>query len=164
MFIVNEDSSLSYFNPATLESGDEFYLVGSIIGLAIYNNVTLDIPFPLVESFLSLGTSSSASYLVSMHLQAIYKKLLKESLGLRDLAILDPGLARGLQALLDFKGSDEELEEVFGRTFVGTYEFWGDVIEVELVEGGKEIPVTIDRRKGGFCSPDSMSIPILEGV
>lgn len=49
MFVFDEDSHLCWFNPASLESFDEFYLVGAVIGLAIYNSVTLDVPLPLVH-------------------------------------------------------------------------------------------------------------------
>lgn len=50
MFNLNSTSQLSWFNPATFESLDEFYLVGSLIGLAIYNQVTLDVPLPSVST------------------------------------------------------------------------------------------------------------------
>ena len=52
MFVADEDSNLCWFNPASLESSDEYYLVGCAVALAIYNSVTLDVPLPLVRPYL----------------------------------------------------------------------------------------------------------------
>lgn len=65
MFILNEETQLMWFNPSTLESVDEFYLVGLAIGLAIYNGVTLDVPLPLVRSLSSYSSSSSLLTMLS---------------------------------------------------------------------------------------------------
>lgn len=78
--------------------------------------------------------------------QAIYKKLCSEPLALADLAQIQPSLARGLQQLLDYDGGD--VEEVFCRSFVGTYEAWGEVVEEDLIEGGNDVAVTEANRKG----------------
>ncbi|GAA5922366.1 hypothetical protein JCM1841_003085 [Sporobolomyces salmonicolor] len=121
MFLHDPDSNLCWFNPASFES-DDFWLVGVILGLAIYNTATLDVPLPL----------------------AAYKKLRSEPVDLVDLAQVQPALARGLQQLLDY---DRDVEQTFCRTFVGTYEAWGETVEVELVEGGKEIAVTNANRE-----------------
>ncbi|GAA5972605.1 hypothetical protein JCM11641_002933 [Rhodosporidiobolus odoratus] len=122
MFLHDPDSNLCWFNPASFETED-FYLVGVVLGLAMYNMATLDIPLPL----------------------ATYKKLLTEPITLADLAQVQPALARGLQQLLDFEDANA-VEETFCRCFVGEYEAWGEVVEVELVEGGKEISVTGENR------------------
>lgn len=128
MFLINKESRNSYFNPSSLEDLlNEFYLVGQIIGLAIYNQVTLDVPLP----------------------SAVYNKLRGEMVNLKDLEVLDPELAAGFQSLLDFEEKgDETVENTFCRTFVGEYESWGEMIEVELVESGKEIVVTVENRIG----------------
>ena len=66
----------------------EFGMVGVLIGLALYNGVTLDVHFPPV----------------------VYKKLLPSPrLNLHDVAALDPQLAKGLQQLLDFEPADQVL-------------------------------------------------------
>jgi hypothetical protein len=57
MFKFDEDSHLCWFNPASLESSSEFYLVGVTLGLAIYNSVTLDVPLPLARPSLSAHLS-----------------------------------------------------------------------------------------------------------
>ncbi|GEM06098.1 E3 ubiquitin-protein ligase HECTD2 [Rhodotorula toruloides] len=123
MFLHDPDSNLCWFNPAAKGMEDDFWMVGVVVGLAVYNEATLDIPLPL----------------------AAYKKLASESLNLRDLAQVQPALARGLQQLLDYDEGD--IEGTFLRTFVGTYEAWGEVVEVELVEGGEQLAVTERNRQ-----------------
>lgn len=83
-------------------------------------------------------------------MQAVYKKLKLEPVGLADLAVFDPELARGLQALLDYEGGD--VASVFCRTFVGEYEAWGEVQQVELVPGGAEKEVDETNRAGKFVT------------
>jgi hypothetical protein len=58
-------------------------LLGLVLGLAIYNAVLLDFPLP----------------------GALYRKLLGQAPGLRDLADMSPALGKSLQALLDFDGA-----------------------------------------------------------
>ncbi|CAJ0914000.1 17310_t:CDS:2, partial [Entrophospora sp. SA101] len=65
MFTWDEDSKYCWFNPASFENSDQYYLVGVIVGLAIYNSTILDVHFPL----------------------ACYKKLFNERVGLEDLKI-----------------------------------------------------------------------------
>ncbi|GAA5898192.1 hypothetical protein JCM8208_000178 [Rhodotorula glutinis] len=125
MFVPDADSNLCYLNPGALGMEDDFWLVGVVVGLAVYNSATLDLPLPL----------------------AIYKKLSFEPLALADLAQVQPALARGLQQLLDYDGADGTVEDVFCRAFVGTYEAWGETVEEELVEGGREVAVTEENRK-----------------
>lgn len=71
--------------------------VGAVLGLAIFNGVLLDVHLPLVT----------------------YKKLLRGTPTLADLADAQPSLARGLQALLDYDGDD--VADVFCRTFEVEY-------------------------------------------
>ncbi|KAL7750380.1 putative E3 ubiquitin-protein ligase [Sorochytrium milnesiophthora] len=117
MWVVDDDSHYCWFNPASLDL-QEFYLVGVIVGLAVYHSTILDIDLPL----------------------ACYKKLLGLPVGMADLAIMRPSLAQGLQALLDYPGDD--VEEVFCRDFVGEYESFGQLVQVPLIENGKNTPVT----------------------
>lgn len=44
MFKVNEDVQLYWFNGATFEPNVNFELVGTLMGLAIYNNLFIDLP------------------------------------------------------------------------------------------------------------------------
>lgn len=57
-------------------------LMGLVLGLAIYNRVLLDFPLPL----------------------PLYKKLLGQAVGLRDLEEMQPRLGRSLRQLLQYDG------------------------------------------------------------
>jgi hypothetical protein len=99
MFRDHEDSRLLWFNSDSLESSQEFELVGLLMGVAIYNSIIIDLKLPMV----------------------VYKKLMIPNYKstLEDLKILQPTLAHGLQALLDFDG---DVFATFGSTFSITYE------------------------------------------
>mmetsp|Transcript_67165 Transcript_67165/g.160858 ORF Transcript_67165/g.160858 Transcript_67165/m.160858 type:complete len:760 (+) Transcript_67165:92-2371(+) len=117
-----------WFNKNSFEASLQFELFGTVLGLAIYNQVILDVRFPM----------------------AVYKKLLggnHAKLGLSDLLDFQPSLARGLIHLLEH--SDREtFESTFGSiTFAVDYDCFGTRQEVELKEGGKDIAVTFDNRE-----------------
>ncbi|KAJ1966594.1 hypothetical protein IWQ62_002370 [Dispira parvispora] len=126
MFEFNDDTRLCWFTPGSIHDDDntlaEYRLMGSLIGLAIYNSVILDVHFP----------------------PALYKKLMNRPVGLADLRALDPSLAQGLQTLLDYDGDD--LEEVFDRTFQVTYRSLGNVHHYDLKPNGANIPLTRHNR------------------
>lgn len=92
MFVYDDCSRTFWFNRNSQKSRDTFQLVGTILGVAIYNSVILNVHFPL----------------------ALYKRLLGIELGLEDLAGAMPELARGLQQMLDFEG---DVESTFCATF-----------------------------------------------
>mgnify|MGYP003588536402 CR=1 FL=1 len=62
-------------------------LMGLVLGLAIYNRVLLDFPLPL----------------------PLYKKLLSQPVGLRDLEEMQPMLGRSLRQLLHYDGPSVEV-------------------------------------------------------
>ena len=75
------NQTVRWFNPGCEWSDDEYYLIGQVLALAVYNSVVLDVHFPSV----------------------LYKKLLPhQRFSLRDVASLDPDLAKGLKQLLDY--------------------------------------------------------------
>ena len=47
MFTYNEKLRLYWFNGMSHEPNINFELIGILMGMAIYNNIILDIPFPL---------------------------------------------------------------------------------------------------------------------
>jgi len=91
--------------------------------MAIYNSIILDLKMP---SF-------------------IYKKLKGCPLGIEDLEELNPGLARGLKALLSFDGRG--MRETFETTFQISFERFGEVVTVDLKENGGEIFVDETNRQ-----------------
>ncbi|RPB08298.1 HECT-domain-containing protein [Morchella conica CCBAS932] len=137
MFIYDEDSKYCYFNPYSLESSEEYYLVGMLLGLAIYNSTILDVALPpyVFKKLLhltnkhQLATSSVRPPLVQT---------------LEDLAVFRPALASGLVKLLEFEG---DVEATFCRDFVAESERYGEVIVAPLCPGGENKPVTNANRK-----------------
>eukprot|EP00873_Tetraselmis_striata_P010062 jgi/Tetstr1/430326/TSEL_020151.t1 len=120
-----DESRVFWFNPSTLEAKEEFMLIGIIMGLAIYNTVLLDLPLP----------------------QVLYKKLLKQAVGLHDLEEMQPILGRSLKQLLQYEGEPGSVEAVFCQTFAVDIEAFGEVRPVELKAGGSDVPVTEDNRR-----------------
>lgn len=48
MFTYDEDTRLFWFNSLSFETDAQYKLIGILLGLAIYNNVILDIHFPMI--------------------------------------------------------------------------------------------------------------------
>lgn len=123
MFTLNGETQTYWFNPTSFESDAQFKLIGIILGLAIYNNVILDVHFPMV----------------------VYRKLLGRRGTFHDLQDWNPSLAKGLQQLLDYKGDD--MEEVFVQSFRITHkDVFGTVLTHDLKENGDTILVNQDNK------------------
>lgn len=125
MFTIDEESQYIWFNPASLENDNEFFLVGVVIGLALYNSTILDINFPM----------------------ACYRKLLMYPVSLDDLILLKPSVGAGLKKLLEFDG---DVEDTFCLSFEVTTEAFGEIQRIPLVPGGQNISVTNANRKGNY--------------
>lgn len=123
MFKYYEESRCSWFSDTTFESEEMFSLIGTLVGLAIYNFQIINLPFPL----------------------ALYKKILNEPLKLNDLCELDPTLGNSLTNLLAYDG--EEMEETFELTFEILRAAFGDVKSVPLKEDGEQISVNQTNKK-----------------
>lgn len=113
-----------YLNGLSHEPNINFELIGILMGLAIYNNIILDVSFP----------------------QAIYKLLLFEEPNFEDLKEWQPEIAQSLEYIL---GYNEELplEEALGMTFTIEVENFGERIDYELKPNGGEIFVTEQNRE-----------------
>ncbi|PYH96348.1 hypothetical protein BO71DRAFT_178177 [Aspergillus ellipticus CBS 707.79] len=133
LFIYDEDSQYCYFNPYCFESSEQFFLVGVLLGLAIYNSTILDIALPPF-AFKKL--------LAAAPLSALSRPAYKCSLD--DLAEFRPALAKGLRALLDFDG---DVTETFCYDFVAQVDRYGEVVPVPLCAGGESRPVTNANRR-----------------
>jgi hypothetical protein len=120
------DGRVLYFTPEVpRELQEEYYLVGVLLGLAIYNSVTCphEVRFPL----------------------ALYRFLQGKPLGWADFAEVRPGLARGLRQLLEYDGA-ADAEAVFCLGWEATVERFGEPAAIELEPGGAERPVTSANR------------------
>lgn len=136
MFTYLKDSHCHWFSSWKCDNYSEFRLVGTLMGLAVYNSITLDIRFP----------------------PCCYKKLLSPpivpcdqntpvgmaTLTLDDLHQTMPDLARGLGELLSYEGN---VEEDFCLTFQVSQEELGTIKSYNLKPGGDKIQVTKQNRK-----------------
>ncbi|XP_069609566.1 probable E3 ubiquitin-protein ligase HECTD2 isoform X1 [Ranitomeya imitator] len=136
MFTYHKDSNFHWFSSFKCDNYSEFRLVGTLMGLAVYNSITLDIRFP----------------------PCCYKKLLSPpivpcdqnipvglaSVTLDDLYQIMPELAHGLNELLTYEGN---VEEDFYSTFQVFQEEFGVIKSYNLKPGGDKIPVTNQNRK-----------------
>lgn len=118
MFCFNNETQTFWFNPNCFESDAQFTLVGIVLGLAIYNNVILDVHFPPV----------------------MYKKLCSKPGSFHDLGEWNTTLYRSLVELLEYEGDD--MEDVFMQTFrVGYQDVFGTSLTHDLKTDGDNIVV-----------------------
>lgn len=102
------------------ESSELYYLVGVILGLAVYNSTILELKFP----------------------PCLYKILVNESVGFEDFKQIYPDTGANLMKLVEYNCSD--FEQVFGdMNFEINYkDVYGEVLSAELITGGSNVPVT----------------------
>lgn len=143
LFVYDDESNTCYFNPNSFETSDQYFLVGALLGLAIYNSTILDIALPpfafrklLAAAPAPAAGSASVSSLTGTKGQMTYT--------LSDLAEFRPSLAAGLQQLLDFDG---DVQETYCRDFVAPVERYGTVVDVPLIPNGENTPVTNANRQ-----------------
>ncbi|XP_011688741.1 PREDICTED: probable E3 ubiquitin-protein ligase HERC4 isoform X3 [Wasmannia auropunctata] len=123
MFKEYEETRTIWFSSDTLEEEIMYFLIGLLCGLAIYNFVIINLPFPLV----------------------LYKKLLGESVGGNDIKGMSPTIARSLESILEYNESD--FEEVFNLNFEISREVFGELKSFQLIPGGDKVPVTLRNKQ-----------------
>lgn len=109
-----------WLNKSSFECNVNFELIGTLLGLAIYNSVLLDLNFPKI----------------------VYKKLLNVPGTLEDLKEFEPDLFNTLNNI-------SKMEEGFSdlcMTMSISYDNFGAEEIFELVEGGKDIELTRENR------------------
>jgi len=67
MFTYMEETKSFWFNPSSYENERQFMLIGIVLGLAIYNNVILDVRFPMVVYRKLMGKLGTFEDLVTSH-------------------------------------------------------------------------------------------------
>lgn len=123
MFVVDEQTRTQWFDRNSVDQLGEYQLIGILLGLAIYNGVIINVPFPPV----------------------LYRKLRGEKGTLADLDASFPTLARNLHQLLDYAGDD--VEDVFGLDFRLTSQYFGALKHDDLVPNGANVAVTAANRQ-----------------
>ncbi|XP_025409259.1 ubiquitin-protein ligase E3A isoform X3 [Sipha flava] len=121
MFVIidSENGNPTYwFNSFSFETAAQYSLIGLIVGLAIYNNVILNINFPMV----------------------VYRKLLGKQCTFNDLQDWNQELYNGLKNLLDYE--EDDIEEMFMQTFRICYkDAFGELVYHDLIDNGDQITV-----------------------
>ncbi|KAL1306185.1 hypothetical protein AAFC00_004287 [Neodothiora populina] len=140
MFLYDDDSRTCYFNPSTFETSDQYYLVGALLGLAIYNSTILDIALPPFAFRKLLAAAPPSATNPSLPITGARAPM---TYTIDDLAEYRPALAAGLRQLLDFDG---DVQETFCRDFVAPVERYGTVTDIPLCPGGENKPVTNSNR------------------
>ncbi|CZS98633.1 related to ubiquitin-protein ligase HUL4 [Rhynchosporium agropyri] len=138
MFAYDDDSGFCYFNPNSFETTDQFFLVGVVLGLAIYNSTILDVALPPFAFRKLLAAAPPAAPGATSHAKP------SMTYSLEDLAEYRPTLARGLRQLLDFEG---DVEATFCRDFVADVDRYGQIIQIPLCPDGETKAVTNSNRR-----------------
>jgi E3 ubiquitin-protein ligase HECTD2 len=138
LFVYDDDSRYCYFNPNSFETSDQFFLVGVVLGLAIYNSTILDVALPpfAFRKLLASAPTYTGPTTTAIRPSSLYT--------IDDLAEWSPVLARGLQQLLDHEG---DVETTFCRDFVADVERYGQIYQIPLCSNGEKRPVTNSNRR-----------------
>ena len=107
LFRYNEDVQLYYFNGMTMEPNIYFELIGNLMGVAVYNNTFINLPFP----------------------RACYKVLIDQEPDLDDLRQWEPETAQSLEMILNWDDTKMggKMEDVLCRTFTADVESFGAI-------------------------------------
>ena len=122
MFTYNEKTKLFWFNCNCFESTIQYQLIGTILGLALFNGVILDIKFPI----------------------ALYKKLLGIKPCLNDLKEYEPELYNNLNFLLNT--DDKNLKENLDSNFTALIDKFGEKVSVPLKPNGENIMIDYENK------------------
>jgi hypothetical protein len=118
MFTYSNETNVFWFNENSIDNDSEFKLIGTLLGIAIYNSVILDIHYPMI----------------------VYKKLVGLTPDFDDLLDFDPILANSLLKLLNYDGNFDELELYFQVEI----DLFGKKEVVDLIEDGGKVKVTAE--------------------
>lgn len=138
MFTYDEESRYCYFNPNSFETTDQFFLVGIVLGLAIYNSTILDVALPPFAFRKLLAAGPAWTIGAATHAKP------SMSYSLDDLAEYRPSLAHGLRQLLEFDG---DVEATYCRDFVADIDRYGQITQLPLCPNGENTPVTNTNRR-----------------
>ncbi|PAA85655.1 hypothetical protein BOX15_Mlig017050g1 [Macrostomum lignano] len=138
LFTYDAKSRCYWFSLAPKDNQQEYYLIGALMGLAVYNSINLDVRFPSIcyRKLLSPSVVPSTTGTTQLGVCPVT---------LTDLREVMPELAHGLYELLRHQG---DVAEDFGATFEIAYtDGAGKNRTVELKPDGRSISVTNANRQ-----------------
>ncbi|KAF7654590.1 hypothetical protein LDENG_00067360 [Lucifuga dentata] len=118
MFIFNDSKTLAWF-PSKEDNTLQYFLFGILCGLALYNQSTIHLPFPL----------------------ALFKKLVNVEPSLADMKEFNPDLGKNLQYILE-DCTDDDIESLYMNFSI---DWDGTVVELDPENPGK--PLTSQNKK-----------------
>jgi E3 ubiquitin-protein ligase HUWE1 len=124
LFVHSSEGMTFQPNPLSNVNSDHllyFRFIGHIVALAVLHEVPLDLHFT----------------------RAVYRHLVGVEPGLVDLEAVDPAMSKSLQQLLSLDLDSMDM----GLYFSYTEQRFGEMVEKDLVPGGRDIPVTNDNKK-----------------
>ena len=113
MFTVDEQTGMTWFQPASLEPLWKFEMIGVLFSLAVYNGITLPVTFPL----------------------ALYDYFLNQAYNSGDIDAIDyiadgwPILAKSFHEFLSYQG---EVSDLFMRDYTFSFSAFGQTIDVDM--------------------------------
>jgi hypothetical protein len=103
MFLYNDQKRIYWFNGKSIEPNINFELIGIIAGLAIYNNIILDMHFPM----------------------ALYKMLVGQEPHFEDLRDWQPAIAQSLDFIKNYNDKNVSLQDCLDLNFTIEAESFG---------------------------------------
>jgi len=147
MFVImNSDSGnpTYWFNSFSFETAAQYSLIGLIVGLAIYNNVILNINLPMVVYRKLLGKRCTFNDLQDWNqVETCYILcIISDNI----IFFFSQELYNGLKNLLDYE--EDDIEEMFMQTFRICYkDAFGEIVYHDLVDNGDDITVNHTNKK-----------------
>ncbi|EAS04589.2 HECT domain ubiquitin transferase (macronuclear) [Tetrahymena thermophila SB210] len=122
LFLEKQNKQFFWFNSNSIDMPMLYDLIGSLMGIAIYNQIQMDVRLPNV----------------------VYKKLIGDPVSLEDIKQFDAATYNGFKHILEYEG---DLENDLQLTFSIEYEYFDQTKVYELKPGGDCIPVTQENKK-----------------
>ena len=88
MFTFDEATRYCWFNLTSFETDGQFFLTGLVLGLAIYNNVILDVHFPMVVYRKLFGKKGTFEDLKDSHLVSCCDSLMTKIINIHNMRMM----------------------------------------------------------------------------
>ncbi|CCX07151.1 Similar to Ubiquitin-protein ligase E3A; acc. no. Q05086 [Pyronema omphalodes CBS 100304] len=121
LFTTDDRTRFSWFCESSIESEQKLELAGVVMGLAVYNGITLPVNFP----------------------KALYIKLLGGNPTLDDIGDAWPELAKGMKEMLNW--TDGDVGDIFVRTYEYSYSVFDEVRSINMLDAKENGPYYLER-------------------
>lgn len=122
MFQYNKEINMFWFNEESSKDINYFRMFGIVTGLAIYNNINVNMNLPF----------------------AFYKQLDGQNATLEDLKELLPAIGKTMDFILNYNDSERPLKDTLEMDFSRDVKHNNKTVNKPLIPDGNNIPVTED--------------------